>query len=99
MTVLYWIALLAGIVLAVLACDLLGRRGIGQWPVGLAVLALALLGGLLYSATVVSFALGKGLGYLAVVGAGFVRSVSAHRRARRSERERAARIRRRQLEL
>lgn len=65
---------IAGIVLAVVASDIAGHRGIPRWPVALGALVLTCVGGYFYSTWVTAFGLG------AVLTCGFLLSVDGVRR-------------------
>lgn len=84
--------LVLGAVLAVAAIDVLGHRGIGSWPAGLAAGALVVVGALLYSAEVSAFALGAAIGVAGAFGVGRALDFrDTRRRYRAASRARAER--------
>jgi membrane protein implicated in regulation of membrane protease activity len=97
-TFLHLLVLALGIVAALVVADLLGHRGVGPWPVGLAALALALGAGLLYSPWLAALSLGLALGAAVVIVASWTRTLVARRHARREQTRRAQDARRAQLE-
>ena len=98
MTFLHLLVLALGIVAALVLADLLGHRGVGPWPLGLAALVLAVGAGILYSPWLAAFSLGLALGAALVMVASFTRSLLDRRHARREQARRAQDARRAQLE-
>jgi len=97
-TFLHLLVLALGVVAAVVLADLLGHRGVGPWPIGLAALALAIGAGILYSPWLAAASLGLALGAAVVILASWTRSVIARRHARRHQARAAQDARRTQLE-
>lgn len=98
MAFLHLIVLALGVVLCVVAADLLRHRGIGTWPIGVIVLALILVTGWTYSAWLAALTLGLGLGYGVVAGLDLVRSVMRGRRERSESKRLREQERARQME-
>lgn len=98
MTFLHLLVLALGVLTALVASDLLGHRGIGPWPVGLAALLLFPVAGWFYSPWLAALALGLGLGASAVITLSWTRTVMQRRHARRNQARDRADARSRQLE-
>lgn len=98
MTFLHLLVLALGVLAALVASDLLGHRGIGPWPVGLAALLLFPVAGWFYSPWLAALALGLGLGASAVITLSWTRTVMQRRHARRNQARDRADARSRQLE-
>lgn len=73
MTLLQWVVAIAALVASFLAGDALRAHERPTWPHAVAILALAVIGGLLESPTVVGAMLGAGAGWVLAGGVSMVR--------------------------
>ncbi|MFC7463342.1 hypothetical protein [Brachybacterium sp. GCM10030252] len=99
MTFLHLLTLALGVLAAVAGADLLGRKSIGPWPIGLLALALVPVAGWLYSAWLAALTLGLALGAGVVMIASWTRTFVDRRRSRREMSRQQADARDRQLEV
>ncbi|APX34297.1 hypothetical protein BH708_18065 [Brachybacterium sp. P6-10-X1] len=93
MTFLHLLVLAMGVLVAVVAADLLSHADIGPWPVGVVTVLLIPLAGWLYSAWLLAFTVGAALGVSIVLVGSWRRTFLRRRHARREmgRRRRAAR--------
>lgn len=98
MTFLHLLTLALGVLGALAACDLLQRRGVGPWPVGLLALALVPLAGWFYSPWLAAAALGAAIGVGVRLAASGIRVFLGRRRVRREQARARQEARDRQLE-
>lgn len=92
------VLVIAGLVIAALASDVLHSHDRASWPVGLGVIALALVGGYARNAEIVSFMLGWGVGWLLVGGYHQAQRLQQQRRLRAEQVAAQKEARRRQLQ-
>ena len=93
MTFLHLLVLAVGVLVAIVAADLLSHAGIGPWPVGVVTILLIPLAGWLYSAWLLAFTVGAALGTSIVLVGSWGRAFLRRRHTRRemARRRKAAR--------
>lgn len=83
MTFLHLLVLAVGVLVALVAADLLSHADIGPWPVGVVTVLLIPLAGWLYSAWLLAFTVGAALGISTVLVGSWGREFLRRRHTRR----------------
>lgn len=95
---LYWLLLLAGVVVAALITDWVRAHDRPDWPIALVIIGGIVAAGLSYNTIGVSFTLGAALGWSLLTGYTMVKNVSAQRAERDELRRRRQDAEKRRLE-